>query len=60
MSAATEQDLCKTVLATDKVNWATTFDRVIIETPRCVGRKYKAWVVIKSDTREELAATNSS
>ena len=28
-SAATEQDLCKTVIATSKVNWATTVDCVV-------------------------------
>ena len=28
-SAATEQDLCKTVIATSKVKWATTLDWVI-------------------------------
>jgi hypothetical protein len=30
-SAATEQGLCKTVIATSKVNWATTLDCVIKE-----------------------------
>ena len=28
-SAATDQDLCKTVIATSKVNWATTLDCVL-------------------------------
>jgi len=28
-SAATEQDLCKTGMATSKVNWATTLDCVL-------------------------------
>ena len=32
--AATEQDLCKTVMATSKVNWVTTLDCVL--TKHCV------------------------
>ena len=54
-SAATEQDLCQTVIVTSKVNWVTTLDCALNRTPQT-----RSDVVISVSTESDSEVMQSS